>query len=99
MLLTGDQYRSQFSGTTSTGSLLSASLDRSYAHITVWNDGTLPLRVTVASTVASTSDHELRPGEALVIRDTPTSKFGVMTTSTSTESADHRRFRVLGTGA
>lgn len=99
MLVTGDQYQTQFSGTTSTGSLLSVSLNRSLAHVTVWNDGTLPLRVTFTSSAASTSDHEVRPGEAAEVRRAPTSKFGVMTTSTSTDSGDHRRFRVLGMGA
>ena len=98
--LTANQYRSHpdFGGTTSTGSLLSVDFGWSMSYIRVANNGTVPLRVTLTSSVATTADAELASGEVLETRDIPTHVLGLMTTSTSTEATDFRRARVLALG-
>lgn len=98
MLTLPNQYRTEVRGTTSTGSLLSAALDFSANYVRVANGGTVPLRATFNSTVASTNDAEVRPGEVLEWQSGPTYKIGIMTTSTSTDGTDHRRVRVLALG-
>ncbi|HAM41880.1 MAG TPA: hypothetical protein DCP69_11270 [Candidatus Omnitrophica bacterium] len=100
MSVTANQYRSHpdFSGTTSTGSLLSADFGFDASYIRVSNNGTVPLRVTLTSSVATTADAELPPGEILVMDRVPTHVLGLMTTSTATGLADFRRARVLALG-
>ena len=98
MALTANQYRTELSGTTSTGSLLSVDFGFDASYVRVANDGTAPLRVTFASSVATTADAELRPGEAVAWRSGPTHVLGLLTTSSSTDGTDHRRARVLALG-
>lgn len=100
MALTANQYRSSpdFSGTTSTGSLLSADLAFDATYVRVKNNGTVPVRATFTSTVASTSDAEVAPGEVIEVRGAPTHVIGLMTTSTSTALTDFRRAQVLALG-
>lgn len=97
MLLTGNQHSTEHAGTTSTGSLLSGSLNFSLSQWTIHNVGTVPVRFTLGSTSATTDDAEVRPGTSTTLR-APSSKYGVMTTSTSTDGRDLRRVRLTATG-
>jgi len=97
MPLTANQYRTELSGTTSTGSLLSVDFGFDAGYVRVANDGTVPLRVTFASSVATTADAEVKPGEFVEHR-IATHVLGLLTTSTSTDGTDHRRARVLALG-
>ena len=98
MILTANQYRTELAGTTSTGSLLSADFGFTASYVRIANGGTVPLRVTLASSVASTGDLELVSGEVLESQTIATHVLGLMTTSTSTDGTDHRRARVLALG-
>ena len=92
MPLAVNQFSTELSSTTSTGLLLSGALAFTAAYWRVDNGGTLPVRVTLQSTTASTDGYEIKAGESREFW-APTSKFAVMTTSSSTE--DHRRVRVV----
>ena len=98
MSLVANQYRTALSGTTSTGALLSVDFGFSASYVRVANDGTVPLRATFTSTVASTEDAEIQAGEVFEWQGALTQVFGLLTTSTSTDGADHRRVRVLALG-
>ena len=95
--LLANQYRTALDGTTSTGSLLSADFGFDAAYVRVANDGVVPLRVTFASSVATTADAEIRPGEVVEHR-IATHLMGLLTTSSSTDGTDFRRARVLALG-
>ena len=98
MALIVNQYRTVVTDTTSTGAFLGIGLAFDAGYIRISNGGTVSLRVTFNSTVASTNDAEIRPGELLECSGGPTSKFSLLTTSTSTDGSDHRRARVLALG-
>ena len=98
MALFANQYRTEVVDTTSTGAFLQASPGFDASYVRVANDGTVPIRATFNSTVASTADAEIRAGEVLEWRGGPTSKLGLLTTSTSTDGLDHRRVRILALG-
>ena len=92
MALTLDQFSTEISNTTSTGLLLAGNLAFTANRWEVDNGGTIPLRLTLASTTPSTDGYEVKPGESRAFVGA-TSKFALSTTSSSTE--DHRRARVL----
>lgn len=96
MALTANQFTTEISDTTSTGLLLAGNLQFNAAWWQVRNDGTLPIRLTLASTEASTGGHKVRAGETRVFETGATSKYALSTTSSST--ADHRRVGVLALG-
>ena len=98
MALLVNQYRIAVADTTSTGAFLQVALTFDASYMRIANGGTVPMRVTFTSTVASTGDAEIRPGESVAWSGGPTSKFGLLTTSTSTDGTDHRRARVLALG-
>lgn len=98
MSLLANQYRTQVSGTTTTGALLSADFGFDANYVRVANDGVVPLRLTLTSSVATTADAEVRPGDAVVWTGGLTHVLGLATTSTSTDGTDWRRARVLATG-
>lgn len=99
MLLAPNQFSTELSNATSTGTLLGGSLTFSASYWRVKNDGTVPVRFTLNSTSPSTNDYEIRPGSLEEFQNVPaSSKFGLMTTSTSTSLADHRRVAVLALG-
>lgn len=91
-MLVADQFTTEIADTTSTGLLLAGNLAFNATYVRVDNRGSLPLRLTLTSTVASTGGHEVRAGESREFRAAQTSKFALSTTSTST--ADHRIARV-----
>ena len=93
--LTADQFSTEIENTTSTGLLLAGNLGFDAVRWTVVNAGTVPVRLTLTSTSASTDGPEIRPGEAPVFM-VSSSKYALSTTSTST--ADHRRARVTALG-
>ena len=95
---TANQYETEVHNTTSTGAVLSADLGFDASYVRLVNAGTLPLRYTVQTSVASTSDAELEAGEVIEVRGMVTSRLGLMTTSTSTDLADRRRVRIVATG-
>lgn len=99
MSLIANQYRSHpdITGTTSTV-LLSADFGFDAGYVRVDNNGSVPLRVTLTSSVATTADAELATGAVLEVRGVPTHVLGLWTTSTSTEATDYRRARVLALG-
>ena len=96
--LTSNQYRTEISSTTSTGSLLSADFGFNATYVRVFNDGSVPLRMTMASSMATTADEELRPGEVVEAKPIQTHVLGLLTTSTSTDGTDWRKARVLALG-
>lgn len=98
MSLLANEYRTAVADTTSTGAFLQVALSFNASYMRVANAGTVPIRATFTSTVASTSDAEIRPGESVAWTGGPTSKLGLLTTSTSTDGVDHRRVRVLALG-
>lgn len=86
------QFSTEISNTTSTGLLLSGNIPFDAPYWRVDNGGTLPVRLTLASTAASTNGYEVKAGESREFYGA-TSKYALSTTSSST--ADHRRARVL----
>lgn len=97
MALTLNQFSTELSNTTSTGLLLSGNLTFDAAYWRIDNDGTVPVRLTLASTGATTGGYEIRAGESRVFDlSSSTSKFALSTTSSSTE--DQRRVRVMALG-
>lgn len=98
-MLVGNQYENELAAaTTSTGSLLSVDFGFDATRVRVWNDGTVPLRATVESSVASCTDALVRPGADAEWGGIRTHSFGLYTTSTSTDGVDIRQARVLATG-
>ena len=95
MALTASQFSTELSNTTSTGLLLSGNLGFDAGEWRVSNDGTVPVRLTLTSTSASTDGYEIKAGETRTFAVT-SSKFALSTTSSST--ADHRRARVVAVG-
>ena len=93
-LLVGTQYSADVGTTTSTGVVLGGTVPFNANHAWIQNRGTVPLRASFASTAPSTGDIEIPPGAAGAFRGLNTSKFGLLTTSTSTDGTDHRRARV-----
>ncbi len=98
MALIANQYTTEHAGTTSTGSLLSVDFGPSMNYVRLRNTGTLPLRFTLASSVATTGDGEIRSGETVEWRGGPTHVLGIMTTSTSTDGLDRRGVGVFASG-
>ena len=96
MALTASQFSTEISNTTSTGLMLSGNLAFDANVWKVSNDGTIPLRLTLGSTSASTGGYEVQAGETREFA-VLSSKFALSTTSTST--ADHRRARVVAMGS
>ena len=95
-----NQYKAvvDISGSTTTG-LLSADFGFDANYVRVANDGTVSLRLSLNSSVASTLDTELKPGEVIEWRQSGlTHVAGLATTSTSTETGDYKRARVLALG-
>lgn len=95
MALAASQFSTEISNTTSTGLLLSGNIAFDAGLWTVSNDGSLPVRLTLTSTSASTGGYEIQAGETRAFAVT-SSKFALSTTSSST--ADHRRVRVVAVG-
>lgn len=95
MALTASQFSTEISNTTSTGLLLSGNLTFNAGLWKVSNDGTVPVRLTLTSTTASTGGYEIQAGEARDFAVT-SSKFALSTTSSST--GDHRRVRLVAVG-
>lgn len=90
----------EHSGTTSTGTILAATVTFPATYWRVANEGTIPLRVTFGSTAGTTGGYEVRPRDDKEFRlPGATNLFALLTTSTSTDGADHRRVRVLALGA
>ena len=92
MALSLNQFSTELSNTTSTGLILSGNIGINANYWRVDNDGTLPLRLTLASTVESSSGYEIKAGESKEFYMV-TSKYALFTSSSSTE--DHRRVRVF----
>ena len=61
MSLLANEYRTAVADTTSTGAFLQVALSFNASYMRVANTGTVPIRATFTSTVASTSDAEIRP--------------------------------------
>ena len=99
MTLVANEYRNHpdITGATSTV-LLSADFGFHASYVRVVNSGTVPLRVTLTSSVATTADAELATGTTLRVEGVPTHVLGLWTTSTSTQATDYRRARVLALG-
>jgi len=97
MALAANVFSTAHAGTTSTGTLLANNLPFTATRWELRNYGTVPVRFSLASTSPSTDDAELKAEEERVV-DVQSSKFSVMTTSTSTEGADHRRVAVYASG-
>lgn len=95
MALTANQFSTEISNTTSTGLLLAGNLAFNAGLWTVVNDGTVPVRFSLTSTVADTGGHEVQAGETRAFA-VMSSKFSLTTSSSST--ADHRRVRVVAVG-
>lgn len=97
MALLANQFSTEISNTTSTGIMLGGLVPFTAGLWRVENDGTVPCRLTLASTSPSTDGYEVKAGES---RDFAlpgaTNRFALSTTSSSTE--DHRRVRVLAMG-
>ena len=98
MMQVANQYRAAVNDTTSTGNVISASLGFDASFVKIENTGTVPLRYTLASTAATTSDAELKDGDSVQVTGLLTSKIGLLTTSTSTDGLDYRRATVYATG-
>ena len=99
MAQTANQYSTEVSQTTSTGSLLSVNFGFDASYVRIANRGAAPLRYTLTSTVATTGDGDLRAGEVVEWRDGgATYRLGVMSTSTSTDGVDTRRVHIYATG-
>lgn len=100
MSLITNQYRSApaINGSTSTGPLLSADFGFDASYVRVENTGTVPLRVTLASTVATTADAELGSGAVMEVHEIQTHVLGLTTTSSSTDTTDFKRALVLALG-
>ena len=92
------QYSAEVAFTTSTGALLSADFGFNASRVRIDNSGTVPIRATLTSSVASTSDTAIPAGGSLEVRGAPTSKCGLHSTSTSTDGRDLRRARVWAHG-
>ncbi len=98
-MLTGSQYASDLAaGTTSTGSLLSVDFGFDATRVRVHNDGTVPLRATVASSQAACSDMVVAPGQVHEWTGIRSHVFGLYTTSTSTDGTDIRQARLAASG-
>ena len=98
MALAAEQFSTEISGTTSTGILLAGNLLFNATSWRVRNFGTVPVRFSLESTTPTTGDYEIGPGITEQFLVPPTAKFGVLTTSTSTDGLDHRRVQVLAVG-
>ena len=98
MALTANEYKTELSGTTTTGSLISADFGFDANYVRVANDGVVPVHVTFASSVATTAHATLKGGEVVEWRLAATHVLGITTTSSSTDGTDHRQVRVLALG-
>ena len=98
MALVANQYTTDHVSTTSTGRILSVNFGFNAAYVRIANRGTLPLRVSLQSSAASTDDDELRSGEIVEYRMTATHVCGVFTTSTSTDGYDRRDVTLTALG-
>jgi hypothetical protein len=98
VLLVADQFSTEHTGTTSTGTILGGALTFTPSRWSVQNLGTVPVRFSLNSTSPATGDAEVRPGTVRNF-NVPSSKFGVLTTSTSTDGLDVRAVRVSAWGA
>ena len=98
MYLTPIQQISSVSGTTSTGTLIALGLDYTVNRVCIFNNGTVPVRLSLDSTSGSTSGLEIRAGETREF-NAMTHKMAVLTTSTSTGGDDHRVVRLIALGA